>query len=290
MTRNICLNIIFGLLCFFKSAVADDLDLKLKSKVELRNWTLNSKAYKQETFLQGASIELNNATGVISKTVSDKDGNFEINIPPSGNYTLTITCPGYNPKKFMVSAKTIPVKSNDVNFIPSVNMMGFIGSKTIKGVGDLGLNQPFIKAENNANKYEVDKNGKVTYRGLNMAVNIIDGEYRIIQQFCTCNKLGDLAMERKNYALAKIYYSMAMDIIPGEIYPKERIKKAEDELKLEKVSAVKNRKDIAKKSKSKTKDSVSKQTLVPNPVKKSELRSTPETGNATHKTLQKLGK
>ena len=83
---------------------------------------------------------------------------------------------------------------------------------------------------------------------------------------------------------------MAMDIIPGEIYPKERIKKAEDELKLEKVSAVKNRKDIAKKSKSKTKDSVSKQTLVPNPVKKSELRSTPETGNATHKTLQKLGK
>ncbi len=290
MKKSNSIFFIFCLLVFFDSAVADDLDLRLKSKVELRSWTLSSRAYKQETFLEGATIELNSASGAISKTVSDKDGNFEINIPSTGNYTLVITCPGYNPKKFMVNTRSIPVKSNDVNFIPTLDMLGFIGTKTIKGVGDLGLNQPIIKAENNPNKYEVDKNGKVTYRGLNMAVNIIDGEYRIIQQFCTCNKLGDLAMERKNYSLAKTYYSMAMGIIPGETYPKERLKKAEEEAKLEKVNAVKNKKDIAKKSKSKTKADVPKQNLVPNPVKKSELRSTPETGSSTHKTLRKLGK
>ncbi len=281
MKRNNIIYFILSLLFFFKLSFADDFNLKLKSKVEVRNWKLSSKAYKQETFIKGASIELYNASSIISKTISDKDGNFEINIPSSGNYTLVITSLGYDPKKFSITAKSIPIGNNSANFIPSVDMTSFIATKIIKGVGDLGLNQPIIHAER-----RTDKNEYIRYSGLKLSVNINDAEYHVIQRFCICNKLGDVAIEDKNYALAKTYYSMATDIIPGESYPKEQLKKTEDGLKLE---SFKSRKETAKKTKSKSKTEVSKQTIVGKPTKNTDFKNSAD-GKATHKTRHTLGK
>jgi hypothetical protein len=201
----------------------DDWTFKLRSKVELSKWQLNSKAYRQPTSLEGALVELVGTSGPIAATKTDKDGNFDMSIPSGGNYTVTITADGYNTKMFSLNVGTTPVKGNGINNVPWLSMTGFIGSKAIKGVGDLGLSSPVVKAESK----------KISFNGLDLPVYMNDADYRVIQKFCTCNKLGDIALQEKNYALAKTYYEMAMMIKEGEEYPKEQLKKASEGLKMQ---------------------------------------------------------
>lgn len=285
MRRCVYFIIALSILSFSDIISANDWNLTLKSKVELRDWKLSSKAYKHQTFLKGASIELFEASNLITKTESDNDGNFELKIPSTGNYTLLITYPGYNPKKFIVNARTIPVKAGDANLIPSVDMTSFTASKEIKGVGDLGLDQPVIKAENLASKTDPLK-----YSGLNINANINDAEYRVIQKFCTCNKLGDLAMKNKDFALARTYYLMAMDIMPGEVYPKEQVKKAEEGLKTEKSKNGQKRKESSKKSKNKASPEASKQDIPTKTVKSSDFKNSSDGSKAGRKIRRTLGK
>lgn len=204
--------------------LSQNLTYKLKSRVELRNWKLSSKAYKQEIFLQNASIELFEGVKLLSKTTSDKDGNFEIDLPSTGNYTIIISSQGYNSRKFSVNCNSIIIKNGQSDFIPSVEIRGFIAYKAIKNVSDIGLSYPTVQMRD-------EKNEILKYNGLKFPVNMIDGELREIQKFCTCNKLGDIALQNKNYALARNYYIMAGNIMEKEEYPKEQLKRAEEGLK-----------------------------------------------------------
>jgi hypothetical protein len=234
----------------------DDWSFKLKSKVEVSKWTLNSRAYKQPTFLDGALVELVGTSGPIAATKSDKDGNFEMSIPSGGNYTITISADGYNTKLFSLNVGTTPVKGNGINNVPWLSMTGFIGSKAIKGVGDLGLNYPMVKAESK----------KINFNGLDLPVYMNDADYRVIQKFCTCNKLGDIALQEKNYALAKTYYEMAMMIKEGEEYPKEQLKKAGEGLKMQDLEE-RNARSKAKARSKTTASTIKAKTIVSAPVK-----------------------
>jgi len=244
--------------------------------VEVRDWKLSSKAYKLETFLQGASIELFDGAKQLSKTTSDKDGNFELDLPSTGNYTIIVSGAGYNSRKFSVSCNSIIIKNGEANFIPSVELRGFVGLKTIKNVGDLGLNNPVVQLAD-------EKSDALKYNGLKFAANMIDGELKEIQKFCTANKLGDMAMQNKNYALAQRYFLMASSLMENEEYPKEQLKRAEDGLKelmfAEKANARKGsgKSKVAKKQ---TKDLA--------PVKP-QYQSSQKTGSDGRKVLPVLG-
>lgn len=253
---------------------SQNLVYKFKSRVEVRNWKLSSKAYKQETFLQGASVELYEGTKLLSKTTSDKDGNFELDLPSTGNYTIMVNSPGYNSRKFSVTCNSIIIKDGAADFIPSVEIRGFVAFKAIKNVGDMGLSYASVQMAD-------EKNNILKYNGLKFAANMIDGELREIQKFCTTNKLGDMALQNKNYALAKRYYLMAINMMEHEEYPKEQLIRAEEGLKelmfAEKANRSKGRAVASK-----------KQVKVQGPVNP-QYQSSQKSSSGGHKVLPVLG-
>jgi hypothetical protein len=270
MTKNVILKFIFVIILFPWVLIGHDGTLKLKSKVELRNWKLTSKALKSQTFLKGASVKLYKANTIVSGIMTDEEGNFEISIPSDGEYTLLIEYPGRESKKFAVNAKTVSLNKNDANSKPSVDIIGILMSKPKKGMEYIGLDQPTITKTDQSSR---------------LRTNIYDGEYKLIQKFCTANKLGDMALEKKNYQLAKIFYSMATDMIDSEDYPKAQIKKAQEGMKLEMASRKKQ-----KSKQSKTKSAITNQKTASKSTKNSGGKNSVETGKPTRKTRKVLGK
>lgn len=278
MGKSTNLLIIISLLFLYGLSPAQEGSLKLKSKVELRSWQLTSQAIKKETFLSGASVKLLKENTIVSETTSDAEGNFEINIPPTGEFILLIEYAGHNPKKFAVNSKTVAHDRNDANFKPSADIVGIIMSKPKKDMQYIGLNQPSVTFAH--------KSGQETKHTPHLRTNIYDGEYKLIQKFCIANKLGDIALEKKNYSLAKIFYHMATDMIEGEEYPKIQLKKAEEGLRIEKLES---RKKIKSKQ-SKVKSAITNQKTSSVPTKNSGGKSSVETGKPARKTLKTLGK
>ncbi|MCW3077339.1 MAG: hypothetical protein JWO32_1948 [Bacteroidetes bacterium] len=202
--------------------------LKLRSRVELRNWKLTTKAEKSEKSLGGASISLSRGSTILSQTTSNSEGDFEIDVPAKGDFILTITYAGCNTKKFFVSTNGVPEEVGKDNYKPTVSIGGFIMSKPLKGVDYLGLNEPLVKVEYKNSGQNFDKDEVVTNKGIEIVSKIYDAETAVIEKFCATNKLGDDALNKlKNCPLAKSYYLKALDMLPGEPYPAEQLAKAE---------------------------------------------------------------
>lgn len=223
--------IVISFLLLSLSNLAQNWTLKLSSNVELRSWRLTSRADKTQKLAQGATIVLLKGSSVITETTSDANGDFTIEIPGNGDYNLTVSYPGCNTKRFYVSTKNVPDAIGKETFQPSVSIGGFLMSKPINGVDYIGLNEPLVKVEFKNKEEGFDKDEAVTANGIKIVSKIIDDEKAIIEKFCTANKLGDDALNNKNYKLAKIYYQKALEIIPKEEYPTERLKRAEDGIK-----------------------------------------------------------
>lgn len=212
-------------------ACAQDWTLKLKSRVELRNWKLTSKAEKSEKSLPGASISLSRGSEILKQTVTNADGDFEIDVPAKGEFILTITYAGCNTKKFSVSTNGVPESVGKDNYKPTVSIGGFVMSRPIKGVDYLGLNEPLVKVEYKSGGQNFDKDEEVTNKGLEIVSKIYDAETKIIEKFCGTNKQGDDALKAKNCPLAKEYYMKAISMLSDEQYPVEQLAKAEQCIK-----------------------------------------------------------
>lgn len=275
MAKSIFIKFVLTLAFIPFGLSAQKLVYKLNSKVEVRNWKLNTKAYKEVTYLEGASIELFEGDKLLSKTTSDKDGNFEVNLPSTGNYTILISGAGYNTRKFSVKCNSIIIKNGESNFIPSVDLIGFCGLKEIASTGDLGLSHPTVQMAD-------EKNEVLKYNGLNFPVNMVDGDVKMIQKFCTCNKLGEIAMQNKNYEMARTYFLMASNVFNKEEYPKEQIKRAEEGLK-QQMFAEKDKMRSKSKAVATTKQVKTPINVTP------QYNSNQKSGSGGHKVLPVLG-
>lgn len=249
---------------------------KFKSKVVVRNWKLSSKAYTQETIQPGVTIELFEGTKSVSKTTSDKDGNFGFDLPCIGNFTMVISGQGLSTRKFSLNCNSIVIKNGQSDFIPSIDITGFVSANFEKDVSSVGLSGSGVQMTD-------EKNNVLKYGGLNFPVNINDGDVRIIQKFCTCNKLGDLAYQNKNFALAKNYYMMANNIIEGEEYPNEQLKRTDDAIK------EKNFADRTEKPKNYGRGKSSKKAQVTQAPVNPQLQGSPKNNTGGRKTLPVLG-
>ncbi len=205
--------------------------LKLKSTVQLRTWTLTSRADKDERSCEGANIQLIQNNKVIKELMSDKDGNFVIDIPGNGDFYINVSYPGCNGKKFYVSTKNVASDVAGNNFKPSVTIGGFMMAKPFTGIDYIGLQEPLLAVE--YKNSEFDKDQAVSDKGVQIVQNIMDAEMRLIDKFCFNTKLGDEALTKKNYKLAKTYYTKALELIPNEEYPKFKLEKAEEKIKEE---------------------------------------------------------
>jgi len=79
-------------------------------------------------------------------------------------------------------------------------------SRPIKGVDYLGLQEPLLKVEYKNKAEGFDKDVAVSNKGVSIISNIMDAENVIIEKFCNNTKLGDEALTKKNYTIAKNYY------------------------------------------------------------------------------------
>jgi len=226
-----------------------DWTLKLRSRVELRNWKLTSRADKTEKSLPGASITLSKGSVVINQTTTNADGDFEIDVPGKGEFILTITFAGCNTKKFSVSTNGVPDAVGKDNYKPTVSIGGFVMSKPIKGVDYLGLNEPLVKVEYKNNGQNFDKDETVTNKGMEIVSKIYDAETKIIEKFCATNKSGDDALNKlKNCPLAREYYLKAINMLPDENYPVEQLAKADQCIKDKEMAAAVSAEAAAKKA------------------------------------------
>jgi hypothetical protein len=274
MKRTDLIYFIITLFSICESSFAQDWHFKLKSKVELRNWNLSSRAMKSSIFLSGASVKLYKNSSLIQEIQSDAEGNFEMNIPADGEYTLIVSYQGQPEKKFAISTKS-KAPDNNAGFKPTISMTGVIMSKHMKDAKYLGLTPPHVMIEYTQLKTEEKQN-------YHFKSNIYDAEYLLIQKFCTASKLGDLALQRKDYDQAKGFYLMAMGILDSETYPKDQLKRAEEGLNAEKA----NKALVRRKSSQNT----SKQAIVSKQENAPSVKKSVETGKSTRKTRQTLGK
>ncbi len=199
--------------------------LKLSSNVEIRNWKLTSKADKEEKSLGGATIVLTKGGAVIGQTTSNGNGDFTIDVPPNGDYILTVSYPGYNTKKFAVNTFNVPEDFAKDNYKPTFSIGGFIMAKAFPGINYSGLQNPLVKVEFKEKRKVFDHDEIVTQSGLNTVMKIYNDEDALIQKFCNTNKQGDIALAKPDCPLAKQLYESAMKIIPGEQYPVEQLAK-----------------------------------------------------------------
>jgi tetratricopeptide (TPR) repeat protein len=225
-------------LFLFVNAHSQEWTLKLRSRVELRNWRLTSRAEKTEKSLPGAAITLSRGSEVIKETMTNAEGDFEIDVPGKGDFILTITYGGCNTKKFSVSTNGVPDAVGKDNYKPTVSIGGFVMSRPIKGVDYLGLNEPLVKVEYKNGGQNFDKDEEVTNKGMEIVSKIYDAETKVIEKFCATNKQGDDAMNKmKNCPLAKEYYQKAISMLPDEQYPAEQLAKAEQCIKNKQAEA-----------------------------------------------------
>jgi hypothetical protein len=219
------------IICVCQFANAQEWSLKLKSTVQLRTWTLTSRADKDERNIDGATIQLIQNNQVIKEVVSDAEGNFVIDIPGNGDFYLNVSYPGCNSKKFYVSTKNIPTDVTNKEYKPKVTIGGFMMAKPFKGIDYLGLQEPLLAVEYKKNSSDFDKDQAISDKGVQIVQNIMDAEMTLINKFTYNTKLGDEALSKKNYKLAKTYYTKALEFIPNEEYPKFKLAKAEDGIK-----------------------------------------------------------
>jgi hypothetical protein len=217
--------ILTSLLCILAPAShAQDWSLSLSSNVELRTWKLSTKADKEEKGLGGASIKLLKGGAVINEVKSFPNGDFKIDIPGNGEFSLEVSYPGCNTKKFAISTLGVPADIAKDNFRPSYGIGGFIMARPLPGIDYSYLSQALVKVVYlNRGKFEDDNS--ITERSLKAVSKINDAENQLIEKFCSTNREGDAALSKPDCPLAKTLYEKAIGLIPGEAYPAQQLAK-----------------------------------------------------------------
>ena len=221
-------NLLFIIGCFLLPviSISQNWEVAISSSVELKTWNLTSKAEVSTEPLQGATIKLMKDDGTIGQWTSDSKGNFTVRVPGGSVYTIEITYPGCNSKRFEVNTTGVPSDVASDNFTPTFGIIGgFVMSKPFPGIDYSALNTPLVKVnyDTKIKNFNDDKN--YTDNNLNRVMKIVEAENTLIQNFCTTNREGDVALKKPDCPLAKSLYEKAISIIPGEQYPVQQLAK-----------------------------------------------------------------
>jgi hypothetical protein len=222
---------------------AQDWSLKLKSTVELRTYKLTNKVDVKEEKLAGATITLHKGTTLVNQILSDGSGDFIIEVPAKGEYILTVSYSGCNPKKFAISTMGVPDELAKENFKPTFGIEGVIMAKGFPSIDYAILNQPLARIIYTANGKKFDDEKSYTIQMLTELSKIRDAENALMSNFTSTNNSGDIALNKGDCPLAKTNYEKAMSIISGEVYPIEQLAKVGDCLKQKELAAQKAAED-----------------------------------------------
>ena len=210
---------------------AQEWTLKLRSSVELRTFKLTNKVDISEEKLAGATITLSKGAITISQMQSDGSGDFVIDVPANGDYVLTISYSGCNPKKFAISTMNVPEELAKDNYKPTFGIEGVIMAKAFPSINYSVLQQALARIVYTPNGKKFDDEEGYTNQMLAELTKIREAENVLMNNFTSTNNTGDVALSKGDCPLAKASYEKAMTIIPGERYPSDQLPKVGDCLK-----------------------------------------------------------
>lgn len=207
---------------------SQDCLLYVRSHVEIRTWTLTSKAVIEEKKLKDASVTLYQGSKVISEAKTDMYGDFNVLAPFGGEYELVISYPGCNSKKISITATDITRDAKKDNFITTFSIGGFVMSKPLSTIDYAGLQQPLVKIVYKAKNKTFEDDKSYTKEGVEVVTKIWEAENVLMSNFCDFNKAGDEALLKHDCELAKIMYGKAISLIQDEQYPQLKLQKVGD--------------------------------------------------------------
>lgn len=210
---------------------AQEWTLKLRSSVELRTFRLTNKVDISEEKLAGATITLSKGAITITQMQSDGSGDFVIDVPANGDYILTISYSGCNPKKFAISTMNVPEELAKDNYKPTFGIEGVIMAKAFPSINYSVLQQALARIVYTPNGKKFDDDEGYTNQMLAELTKIREAENVLMNNFTSTNNTGDVALSKGDCPLAKASYEKAMTIIPGERYPSDQLPKVGDCLK-----------------------------------------------------------
>ena len=193
-------------------------------------WALKliSNVEKDGKGLGGASVILYKGSTVVTQVQSDGNGQFQIMIPPDGDYIVAISYAGCNTKKFQVSTTGVPPEKIKDNFKPEVEIKGGVTmSKPMPGINYSLLNQPLIRIMYIPNKKNFSDDAYYTSQMVSSFMDIRAKEQDLLARYATAIKNGDASFGKKDCETAKTNYATATSLFPDEVIPKEKLAAAE---------------------------------------------------------------
>jgi hypothetical protein len=202
--------------------------LVISSSVELRTLKLTNKAEQSSRPLKGASITLYQGKTVLNQSMSSGSGDFSVLVPPDGDFTIVVSYPGCNAKKFQISTKGVPETFDQEGWEPSFPIGGVIMSKPLYSIDYSALQEPVVRVVFKQKGKVFDDDGAYTDEALGRLRKIKSDEDDLIARFLEAVNAGDVALKKPDCPLAKAMYEKALALIPKEDYPIAQLAKVGD--------------------------------------------------------------
>src|SRR5665213_1430502 len=178
--------------------------------------------------LDGCIIQMTGTSPASATTSSN--GKFKLHVPGNGQYTVTITKPGYITKKFEINTFNVPDKRAEEPFNEyDVDIDLF---KIFPGLDYSVLNNPIARIIYNptpdVDQMDYDKVYSAQIEAQLDKLKELAREARLKQQqYQALIDAADKLFNGSDWANAKEKYNEALGILPNEQYPKDQIAKCE---------------------------------------------------------------
>lgn len=198
-----------------------------------QDWSLrlSSRVEKEGKALPGAVIRLYQGSKLVNQLMSGSDGDFEVDVPPNGDFMLQVSYGDCNTKKFQISTRGVPEEIAADRFRPSFEIGGVTMAKPLYSIDYSLLSQPLVKVAYMEADRKFDHDEMHTEQMLQGLSSIREAEKALIRKQQETCKTGDEALKKKDCELAKQRYEQAISLLPQEPYdqyPKEQLKKVND--------------------------------------------------------------
>jgi len=215
-----------------------------------QSWSMpvDGKVYQGKDKLSGSIITLYRNGQQLQQVVTTSNGRFSFDLPANAEYLISITKPGFITKKFKINTANVPADRGEAGgfnpFEPDVTLFEMPSAPEISKRVEAILSQPiavyqYIPSEKNFNYDESYTNAiqaklselaqlqkQAEKEALDKAKNAAleaEKQLAIDKNYKAAIAKADAAMNSKDYTTAKGSYTEALDIKPGEAYPKSKL-------------------------------------------------------------------
>lgn len=192
---------------------------------------------KEKDRLELAVVTLYKGKTLVNQITTTSNGKFNFNLEPGGEYTISITRPGYVTKKIVYSTMGIPpeaIKEFNGSFSPEVDLFEMPKDEALAAQINSIVSQPVGKLYYDAAKKDI-VNDEGYAQSMQAALENLkrlqaEAEKKAAadnQRYKDAIAKGDAAFIKRDWTTAKTAFTEASTIKTFEQYPKDKIKECD---------------------------------------------------------------